>query len=73
MVNKKHVKELDLVRKSLENMFSVSRERLMDPNADLTDSEIRLGKGEQIKVRRLNYFFRYIREPVKNVLAEFVR
>ena len=26
------------------------RERLMDPNADLTDSEIRLGKGEQVKV-----------------------
>ena len=46
--------------KSLENMSSVSRERLMDPNADLTDSEIRLGKGEQIKVRRLNYFFHYI-------------
>ena len=41
--------------KSLENMSSVSRERLMDPNADLTDSEIRLGKGEQIKVRRLNH------------------
>ena len=66
MVNKKHVKELDLVRwekKSLiclENMSSVSRERLMDPNADLTDSEIRLGKGEQIKVRRLDYFFYYI-------------
>ena len=66
MVNKKHVKELDLVRwernesESLENMSSVSRERLMDPNADLTDSEIRLGKGEQIKVRRLDYFFYYI-------------
>ena len=66
MVNKKHVKELDLVRwernesESLENMSSVSRERLMDPNADLTDSEIRLGKGEQIKVRRLNHFFHYI-------------
>ena len=27
-----------------------TRERLMDPNADLTDSEIRLGKGEQVKV-----------------------
>ena len=43
--------------KSLGNMSSVSRERLMDPNADLTDSEIRLGKGEQIKVRLLDYFF----------------
>ena len=46
--------------KSLGNMCSVSRERLMDPNADLTDSEIRLGKGEQIKVRLLHYFFYYI-------------
>ena len=46
--------------KSLGNMCSVSRERLMDPNADLTDSEIRLGKGEQIKVGRLDYFFYYI-------------
>ena len=46
--------------KSLGNMSSMSRERLMDPNADLTDSEIRLGKGEQIKVRRLDYFFYYI-------------
>ena len=46
--------------KSLGNMSSMSRERLMDPNADLTDSEIRLGKGEQIKVRRLDYFLCYI-------------
>ena len=45
---------------SLKNMSSVSRERLMDPNADLTDSEIRLGKGEQIKVKRLNFFVHYI-------------
>ena len=66
MVNKKHVKELDLVRRERNesekpwNMYSMSRERLMDPNADLTESEIRLGKGEQIKVRRLDYFFYYI-------------
>ena len=58
--------------KSLENMSSVSRERLMDPNADLTDSEIRLGKGEQIKVRRLNYFFRYIIIKRKNSLCSYI-
>ena len=33
-----------------KNQTNIIRERLMDPNADLTDSEIRLGKGEQVKV-----------------------
>ena len=39
-------------KKFFQLIFALFRERLMDPNADLTDSEIRLGKGEQVKVSK---------------------
>ena len=59
--------KLDLMLESSKWIFNIDfskiiikniviRERLMDPNADLTDSEIRLGKGEQVKVSQLLFF-----------------
>ena len=50
------INQVDLIyqafQKAFQLIFALFRERLMDPNADLTDSEIRLGKGEQVKVSK---------------------
>ena len=43
----------------------IIRERLMDPNANLTDSEIRLGKGEQVKVSKHHFQTEFTDSEIK--------